>query len=193
MAASSRASRGRPGRRAAVCGAGEPDAGRFLVPRPGLAAARGIWHQRQLHYDLISKYITLVGVHSNPTHELEETLAATSIPRGAVIRVSRGNFDRVRFAEVEQMTRDTGAYLIPAIRQLDGLISYHAGASDEGSMVHVSVWQSNDHAEQMSTLKEMVVDARRDADAVGVSFIPIVNYPIAWHIEGITGTGAAAR
>jgi hypothetical protein len=80
------------------------------------------------------------------------------------------------------MTRDTGRYLIPAIRQLDGLVSYFAGTSSEGSTVHVSVWQSNEHADQMSRLKEMIVDARKDADAVGVEFIPIVNYPIAWHI-----------
>ena len=81
------------------------------------------------------------------------------------------------------MTRDTGSYLIPAIGRLDGLIAYYVGASVEGSMVHVSLWQTNDHAEQMGQLKEMVVDARRDADAVGVTFIPIVNYPIAWSIQ----------
>jgi hypothetical protein len=108
-------------------------------------------------------------------------MATSSLPSGAVIRVSRGNFDQGRFAAVEQMTRDTGDYLVPAIRQLDGLIGYYAGASREGSMVHVSIWQSDEHAEQMGRLKEMIVDARRDADAVGVTFIPIVNYPIAWN------------
>jgi len=46
----------------------------------------------------------------------------------------------------------------------------------------VSVWDSEDHAQQMSSLKEMIVDARADADAVGVTFIPIVNYPLSWHI-----------
>lgn len=109
-------------------------------------------------------------------------MPSPTLPAGAAIRVSRGNFDPSRFAEVEQMTRDTGDYLIPAISQLDGLLGYHAGASPSGSMVHVSLWQSHDHAEQMGRLKEMIVDARRDADAVGVSFIPIVNYPIAWSI-----------
>jgi hypothetical protein len=39
----------------------------------------------------------------------------TSIPGTAVIRVSRGNFDPARFAEVERMTAETGSYLIPAI------------------------------------------------------------------------------
>jgi len=109
-------------------------------------------------------------------------MATQSIPPSAVIRVSRGNFDQGRFAEVDQMTRDTGRYLIPAIQQLGGLISYYAGASNEGSMVHVSVWQSNEHADQMGRLKEMIVNARSDAEAAGVTFIPIVNYPIAWQI-----------
>jgi hypothetical protein len=109
-------------------------------------------------------------------------MATPSIPPTAVIRVSRANFDQSRFAEVDQMTRDTGRYLIPAIRELDGLISYYAGASNQGSMVHVSVWQSNEHADQMGGLKEMIVNARNDADAAGATFIPIVNYPIAWHI-----------
>jgi hypothetical protein len=112
----------------------------------------------------------------------EATMTTPSIPPTAVIRASRANFDQGRFAEVDQMTRDTGRYLVPAIRQLDGLISYYAGASSEGSMVHVSVWESNEHADQMGRLKEMIVNARNDADAAGATFIPIVNYPIAWHI-----------
>jgi hypothetical protein len=110
-------------------------------------------------------------------------MSAASPPSTAVVRVSRGNFDPARFEQVEQMTRDTGRYLIPAIGRLDGLIAYHAGASVAGSIVHVSLWQTNDHAEQLSQLKEMVVDARSDAGAVGVTFIPIVNYPIAWSIQ----------
>ena len=105
-----------------------------------------------------------------------------SLPPTAVIRVSRGNFDPARFKEVDRMTKETGTYLIPAIQKLPGLLSYYAGASPDGSMVHVSIWDSEEHAEQMSRLKEMIVDARRDAEAVGVTFIPIVNYPISWTI-----------
>lgn len=104
------------------------------------------------------------------------------LPPTAVIRVSRGNFDPARFEEVDRMTKETGKYLIPAIQKLSGLLSYYAGASPDGSMVHVSIWDSEEHAEQMSRLKEMIVDARHDADAVGVTFIPIVNYPISWTI-----------
>ncbi|MGZ4250783.1 MAG: hypothetical protein ACXVUE_21080 [Solirubrobacteraceae bacterium] len=119
-------------------------------------------------------------------------MTAPSIPPDAVIRVSRGDFDQSRFAEVEQMTRDTGDYLIPAIRRLDGLIGYSAGASPSGSIVHVSLWQSNDHADQMGGLKEMIIDARRDSEAVGVSFVPIINYPIAWETSAATETDEGA-
>jgi len=100
----------------------------------------------------------------------------------SVIRVSRGNFDPSRIAEVERMTAATGTYLIPKIKELPGLEGYFVGASPTGSMVHVSLWQSDAHASQMGQLKEMIVNARADADAVGVQFIPIVNYPVAWQI-----------
>jgi hypothetical protein len=104
------------------------------------------------------------------------------IPATAVIRVSRGNFDPARLPEVTRMAQDTGAYLTPAIRRLPGLIAYFAGVSASGSMVHVSIWESGEHAQQMGRLKEMIVDARQDAERAGVEFIPIVNYPIAWRI-----------
>jgi len=104
------------------------------------------------------------------------------IPPNAVVRVSRGTFDPARFPEVHEMTVATGRYLIPAIKKLPGLISYYACASPDGSMVHVSIWESDEHAQQMSRLKEMIVDARQDAEKAGAAFIPIVNYPIDWTI-----------
>jgi hypothetical protein len=101
----------------------------------------------------------------------------------SVIRVSRVDFDSARFAEVERMTRHTGTYLIPAINRLSGLAAYFAGASPTGSMVHVSLWDNDAHAQQMGSLKEMMVDARQEAEDVGCRFTtPIVDYPVAWHI-----------
>ena len=105
-----------------------------------------------------------------------------ALPSTTAIRVSRGNFDPARFEEVNRMAKAIGTYLIPAIQKLPGLLSYYTGASPDGSMVHVSIWDSEEHAEQMSRLKEMIVDARRDSEAVGVTFIPIVNYPLSWTI-----------
>jgi hypothetical protein len=103
-------------------------------------------------------------------------------PPTAVVRVSRGNFDPALFPEVREMTAATGRYLVPAIKKLPGLISYYAGTSPDGSAVHVSIWESDEHARQLSRLKEMIVDARQEAEKTGVSFIPIVNYPIDWTI-----------
>jgi hypothetical protein len=116
----------------------------------------------------------------------------STLPPTAVVRVSRGNFDPARLAEVERMARDTGTYLIPAIGRLPGLLHYSAAVSPSGSMVHVSIWDSDEHAAQMGRLKEMIVDAREAALAVGVEFIPIVNYPIAWNIvpKSMTARGA---
>ena len=57
-------------------------------------------------------------------------MSTLSITPTAVVRLSRGTFDPGRITEVEQMMRDTSRYLIPAIKQLDGLIAYYAGASD---------------------------------------------------------------
>lgn len=101
---------------------------------------------------------------------------------GAVVRVSRGTFDPARYAEVERMSRETGTYLIPAIRRLPGLVSYFAALSPSGSMVHVSIWDSEAHAQQMNSLKEMIVDARNAGTAAGVEFAPIVNHALSWEV-----------
>jgi hypothetical protein len=109
-------------------------------------------------------------------------MTTTTLASSAVIRVSRGTFDPARFEEVERMTRETGKYLIPAIRQLPGLVEYFAAASPTGSIVHISVWETDEHAQQLSRLQEMIVNARNDAEAVGVTFVPIVNYPVSWTV-----------
>ncbi len=103
-----------------------------------------------------------------------------SLPTTAVVRVSRASFDPSRFAEVDAMSKKTSEYAIPAIRRLSGRIHFCAGVSPKGSMVQVSVWDSDEHAAQLDRLKEMVVDGRRDMEAVGVIFTPIFNYPIDW-------------
>ncbi|MFE0463150.1 hypothetical protein ACFW1A_28245 [Kitasatospora sp. NPDC058965] len=109
-------------------------------------------------------------------------MTTDQIPPTAVVRVSRGTFDPARYPEVRQAAATTGAYLVPAIKALPGLISYYAGASPEGSVVHVSVWDTEEHARQLDHLKEMVVDARQEAEKAGITFTPIVNHAIDWTI-----------
>jgi hypothetical protein len=105
-----------------------------------------------------------------------------SLPATAVIRVSRATFDPSRYAEVDAMNTKTSQYLIPAIQRLPGLVHFYAGVSPQGSAVQVSVWDSGEHAAQLDRLTEMTVDARGEAEAVGVVFTPIVNYPVNWTI-----------
>ncbi len=104
------------------------------------------------------------------------------LPATTVVRVSRGSFDPGRLAEVEAVNKKTSGYLIPAIQRLPGLIHWYTGLSPEGSIVMVSVWDTDEHAAQMSQLTEMTVDARGEMEAVGVAFIPIVNHPLTWTI-----------
>jgi hypothetical protein len=103
-----------------------------------------------------------------------------SLPAGAVVRISRGSFDPSRFAEIGEANMEASQYLVPAIERLPGLIHWYAGVSPAGSIVNVSVWDSDAHAAQMDDLREMAVDARGKMEALGVAFIPIVNYPISW-------------
>jgi hypothetical protein len=109
-------------------------------------------------------------------------MTADRLPAGAVVRISRGNFDPARFPEVHAMAIATGRYLIPAISKLPGLLSYYAGASPDGLIVHVSIWDSDEHASQVARLQEMIVDARGDAEKAGVGFIPVATCPIDWAI-----------
>jgi hypothetical protein len=105
-----------------------------------------------------------------------------SLPVAAVVRISRATFDPSRLAEVEAMNRRVSEYLIPAIGRLPGLVHLYSCVSPEGSAVYVSLWDSAEHASQLDQLPEMTVDARGEAEAVGLAFTPIVNYPIGWMI-----------
>ena len=104
------------------------------------------------------------------------------LPATAFMRVSPGSFDPSRFAEVDAMNTRTSQYLIPAVERLAGLIHFYAGVSPQGSIVHVSIWDSQEHAAQLDGLKEMAVDARGEAEASGVTFGRIVNHPVNWTI-----------
>jgi hypothetical protein len=105
---------------------------------------------------------------------------AESLPTTAVVRVSRASFDPNRYDEVDAASKKSAEYIIPAIRRLPGLIHFYAGVSPKGSIVQVSVWDTDEHAAALDRLKEMVVDGRRDMEAVGVTFTPIFNHPIDW-------------
>jgi hypothetical protein len=105
-----------------------------------------------------------------------------SLPVTAVVRASRATFDPSRFAEVDAVNTKTSEYLIPAVKQLPGLIHFYAGISPDGSMLQLSVWDSEEHSAQLNHLKEMVVVARAEMESVGVKFTPIATYHVRWTI-----------
>jgi hypothetical protein len=104
------------------------------------------------------------------------------LPATAVIRASRATFDPSRFADVDAVHTKTAQYLAPAVEQLPGLIHFYAGVSPDGSALQVSIWDSEEHSAQLNHLKEMVVLARGEMEAVGVTFTPISTYPVSWSI-----------
>jgi hypothetical protein len=101
-----------------------------------------------------------------------------SLPATAVVRISRATFDPSRLDDVDAMSKKISTYIIPALRQLPGLLHFYSGVSVKGSMVQISIWDTDEHAAQLNNLKEMAVDGRRDMESVGVTFTPIVHYPV---------------
>jgi hypothetical protein len=105
-----------------------------------------------------------------------------SLPATTVVRLSPGSFDPSRIAEIDALATKQAEYLVPAIKQLPGLLSWYTGVSPDSSIVNISVRDSEEHAAQMGQLQETAIVARGDMQAVGVTFTPIVNYPIIWTI-----------
>ncbi len=102
------------------------------------------------------------------------------VPAGAVLRVSRGRVDPARYDAVRAMIDETGTYLVPAIRALPGLLSYYAATSPDGVTTQVSLWENETAAMRMATLPEMRDRARPAAEALGVAFEPILQFPLNW-------------
>lgn len=111
---------------------------------------------------------------------------AKSLPVTAFVRVAHVTFDPSRYDAVVVEDQKTSEYLIPAIKQLPGLLHWYSGVSPEGSLSQVSIWDSEEHAAQMDHLKEMRVRAREDFAAIGLTFTAetatYTNYPITWSI-----------
>jgi quinol monooxygenase YgiN len=98
------------------------------------------------------------------------------------IRINRGKFDPARLDDVTAILRASEEKLVPAIRQLPGLQSYHTGIDvASGTMITVSIWDTAEHAAAMSGLPEM--NAQRPLlQEQGFVFDPITIYEILWQL-----------
>lgn len=106
---------------------------------------------------------------------------------GPVVRVSILTIPRGRIDEAADAMRKAETALI-GIKQLTGLHAYFAGVDrDRSQLTNVSVWDSVEHAEQMSTFQPMLDLGERFA-AEGATFLrPIPNFQCLWQWGDISG------
>lgn len=100
-----------------------------------------------------------------------------------VVRISKGRFTPEQYEEVYRLIQASAEPLIPAIKQLRGLLYYHVGVDAvTNTVVNVSIWTDLDAAKQMSTLAPMLAQ-RPLLEQAGVQFDQIANYEPLWNIQ----------
>jgi len=100
-----------------------------------------------------------------------------------IVRISKGRYKPELHAEVTARLEASSKNLVPALSAMPGCMSYYVGTEQAScTMVNVSVWDSLEHAQGMTSLPEMVALAKEFV-ALGVEFErPIVNYPVLWQL-----------
>jgi hypothetical protein len=102
---------------------------------------------------------------------------------GPIVRISRGHFPSGQYEEVRRFNEVAAEPLVPAIKQLRGLLYYHVAVDPiTNTVVNVSIWTDLDAARQMDTLAPMLA-LRPGAERAGVQFDPIANYEPLWIIQ----------
>jgi quinol monooxygenase YgiN len=100
-----------------------------------------------------------------------------------VVRISRGQFESAQYDEVHRLIKESAEPLVPAIKQLRGLLYYHVGVDRvTNTVVNVSIWADLDAAKQMDTLAPMLAQ-RPILEQAGVHFDQIANYEPLWAIQ----------
>ena len=100
-----------------------------------------------------------------------------------VVRISKGHFAPEKYIEIKRLIDESATPLIPAIRDLSGLLYYHAAVDEATStVVNVSIWKDERSARAMDTLAPMLAQ-RPVLEAAGVKFDRIANYKPTWKIE----------
>jgi hypothetical protein len=102
-----------------------------------------------------------------------------STVRVSILNIPAEHLDQA----AEWMTEAEGD--LAGIKNLPGLISYHAGIDREnGQLSNVSVWDSAEHARAMSTFLPMLDLGAKFQQLSGISFVrPISNFDELWRWE----------
>lgn len=100
-----------------------------------------------------------------------------------IVRISRGAYPTGAHAAVTTLMNEASHSLIPAMRRLQGCLSFYAATEESSStIVNVSVWETLAHAQAMDTLAEMSALFPKFV-ALGVQFErPVINYPVLWKL-----------
>ncbi len=113
-----------------------------------------------------------------------QSTSSTKQVKQPVVRISKGRFSPEKFAEVKRLIDESAIPLVPAIRQLRGLLYYHAAVDAATNTV-----VNEQAAKQMSMLAPMLAQ-RPILEGAGVKFDEIANYEPAWKIETTWAFGA---
>ena len=99
------------------------------------------------------------------------------------VRISKGSYTAALHAQVSKRLNASSESLVPAIRRLPGCVSYFVGSDAlSNTLVNVSVWDTLEHAEAMSSHAEMAALAKEFIE-IGVQFErPIANYEVMWQL-----------
>ena len=99
-----------------------------------------------------------------------------------IVRISKGTFDRARLPDAEAALVASEAALRTALEQMPGLLHYYVGIDRHAmQLTNVSVWDTLDHAQAMSSLQEMLAQ-RPVLEAAGVTFEAITNHEVLWSL-----------
>jgi quinol monooxygenase YgiN len=99
-----------------------------------------------------------------------------------IVRISKGKFSADRLAEAEEALAQSERALRAPLEAMPGLIDYYVAIDRAaGQLTNVSVWDTMEHAQAMSQLKEMLAQ-RPVLEAAGVSFELITNHDALWSI-----------
>ncbi len=100
-----------------------------------------------------------------------------------IVRISKGRFASAQYDNVRQLIEAAAEPLVPAIKQLYGLLYYHVSVDPiSNTVVNVSIWTDLDAAKQMDTLVPMLAQ-RPILEQAGVQFDQIANYEPMWTIQ----------
>ncbi len=105
-----------------------------------------------------------------------------------VVRVSILNIPAEHFDRAEELMTEAEQAL-SGIRDLPGLRAYFAGVDRTTSqMTNVSVWETAEHAQAMSSFQPMLDLGKTFLDLPGVTFVrPIPNFDTLWQWGDASG------